>query len=91
MRLYRRREAVRELAQREAVGALLCLLLLVLLLMLQRLIELSAEAVLGGNLQRHAGPVMADRGEVCCENVALWEAADDVWKSCVGAYWPTVC
>ena len=82
---------MRELAQREAVGALLCLLRPLLLLIAQGLAELSAEAVLGGDLQRHAGAVMADCGEVRCEDVALWEAADDVWESCVGAYWPTVC
>ena len=50
---------MRELAQREAVGALLCLMRPLLLLIAQGLAELSAEAVFGGDLQRHAGAVMA--------------------------------
>ena len=73
------------------MGPPACLLLPLLLLSLQRLAELPAEGVLGGDLQRHAGPVVADRGEVRCKDVALGEAADDVWESCVGAYWPAVC
>lgn len=73
------------------MGPLLCLLLPVLLIIAQSLIELPAEAVLGGDLQRHAGPVMAECGEVRCKDVALGEAADEVWECGVGSYWPAVC
>ena len=91
MRRHWLRQAVRYLAQGEAVGSLVGLLLPLQLLSVQGLLQLLAEAVLPRHLEGHAGPVVADRGKVGCKNVALREAANDVWESCVGPYPPTVC
>jgi hypothetical protein len=45
--------------------------------------ELSAEAILVWDLQRDAGPVVTDGGEVRSKDVALWQASDNVWECCV--------
>lgn len=70
---------------------MLSLLLLGQLMGALRGLELSAKAVLGGDLQGHAGAMVAHCGEVRCEDVALGEAASHLWKCFVRSYPSTIC
>ena len=70
---------------------MLSLLLLGQLMGALRGLELSAKAVLGGDLQGHTGAMVAHCGEVRCEDVALGEAASHIWKCCVRSYPSTIC